>query len=362
MKKILFNLSLILAALVLTHCGPNGQTTDAGTPPATSNNQPPPAPPTPAEKACPPVGKVGFKTVPYKANSENLNIAVWYPTEANESSYTYNDKISGSVALDSAPIQCEKKFPTVVFSHGDGGCGIQSAFITEYLARKGYIVIAPDSKDATCSSTGGAHTANNSDVPEFKNFSLWNDQSAKYRKEDLQSAMDVIFSDSDFSKAIDFKKIGAMGHSLGGYTIFGMIGGWNSWYDSRISAAMLLSPFIQAYLESKRAAMATTPLMYQGGTKDLGITPWVNGQKGDAYNQAVTQKVYTEFKDAGHFFWTNSLCTQEGASTVQDCLKVSMASEISNYVVDFFEYFLKGSGGDVLKKASPSVVDFRKSF
>jgi len=38
--------------------------------------------------------------------------------------------------------------PLVLFSHGLGGCALQTIFFTEELARHGYVVAAPDHADA----------------------------------------------------------------------------------------------------------------------------------------------------------------------------------------------------------------------
>lgn len=42
----------------------------------------------------------------------------------------------------------ETGYPIIVFSHGFGGCNTQSTFLMEALAQAGYLVLAPNHKDA----------------------------------------------------------------------------------------------------------------------------------------------------------------------------------------------------------------------
>src|SRR5438874_8114140 len=43
-----------------------------------------------------------------------------------------------------------KGYPLILFSHGFGGCNTQSIFLMEALAHSGYLVLAPNHKDASC--------------------------------------------------------------------------------------------------------------------------------------------------------------------------------------------------------------------
>lgn len=57
--------------------------------------------------------------------------------------------------------------PIVVFSHGFHGCATQSCFLMTALASAGYLVVAPNHRDATCN--GGS--ARWIDRPEQRLFS-----------------------------------------------------------------------------------------------------------------------------------------------------------------------------------------------
>ena len=113
--------------------------------------------------ACPGSTNVGFQIVTFGT----LKTAVWYPTRSAEAPYAYSANTVGSVALNAPPVMCGS-FPMVVFLHGYGGCGTQSVFITEQLARDGYVVAAPNHQEAGCSIDGGP-----APVPPPPQVSCW---------------------------------------------------------------------------------------------------------------------------------------------------------------------------------------------
>src|SRR4029078_10886352 len=93
---------------------------------------------------------VGFRVTQIPAGPQ---IAVWYTTTAREALHTYGRNATGSVALNAAP-ERNRRYPLIVFSHGWGGCATQSVFLTEQLARAGYVVAAPNHQDAGCGLDG----------------------------------------------------------------------------------------------------------------------------------------------------------------------------------------------------------------
>jgi predicted dienelactone hydrolase len=66
------------------------------------------------------------------------------------------------------------------------------------------------------------------------------------RRADIEAVIDDLLSSSEFRGVIDMQSIGAAGHSLGAYTVVGMVGGWSSWLDppqGRISSLTNTSQF-----------------------------------------------------------------------------------------------------------------------
>jgi hypothetical protein len=86
------------------------------------------------------------------------------------------------------------------------------------------------------------------------------------------------------------------------------------------------------------------PVMYQGGTRDFGITPSLRKNSG-AYAQSATPKYYVEFDKAGHFAWTN-------LSTTAHALIVA-------YSLVFMNHYVKGEPADpMLTHTQPEVARF----
>ena len=256
----------------------------------------------------------------------------------------YASETAGTAARNGAAAACGR-LPVVVFSHGFHGCGTQSVFFTEQTARRGYIVAAPDHLDAVCSVDGmGSADPAPLDM-SFANPETWNDTTYLDRRNDLVSAIDWLLSSAELGGQVDSGRIGVAGHSLGGYTAIGIAGGWASWVDSRIRLALAFSPYIQPFLTPGRSVAVGVPVMFQGGTFDIGITPSLRGSTG-AYAMSRTPRYYAEFAGAGHFEWTNFAC--RGAASVAACLQSSSnARLIDDYSVAFLDAFLKSEGGSL---------------
>jgi hypothetical protein len=75
------------------------------------------------------------------------------------------------------------------------------------------------------------------------------------------------------------------------------------------------------------------PVMYQGGTRDFGVTPAVRKSTG-SYDLSSEPKYYVEFDRAGHFAWTN-------LSTVAH-------SSIVAYSLAFLNHYVKGDPASAL--------------
>jgi len=248
--------------------------------------------------------------------------------------------------------------PLVVFSHGGLGCGLQSIAFTEELARNGYVVAAPDHADAMiCHIVSPARrgTTLPPRQPKFLDPGAWNDTSRADRRQDVEQVIDKLLHDDEFRKVIDPRTIGLAGHSLGGYTVVGMAGGWQSWLDPRIGAVLAFSPYIKPFQEKNTLHNVHVPLMYQGGTLDLGITPSLKGPNG-AYAAANPPVYLVELRAAAHFAWTN--CGEE--HTTESCLaRVTNERLIAQYGIAFFNRHLKGLQEPILENSSPLLAEYR---
>src|SRR5262245_28481194 len=157
--------------------------------------------------------------------------------------------------------------PLIVFSHGYHGCNTQSTFLMTALADAGYLVVSPNHKDAICA--GGLLQK-----PEepFQNPSAWNDSTYAERREDMVRLIDALRTDNEWRDRINWSAIGLAGHSLGGYTVLGLAGAWPNWKLKGAVAVLALSPYCEPFLRSGKLGSIGIPVMFQGGTRDLGIT------------------------------------------------------------------------------------------
>ena len=108
-----------------------------------------------------------------------------------------------------------ERLPLILFSHGLDGCGTQSVFLTEELAWAGYVVAAPDHRDASCSVDGPRLPHLHLPRLPFANPERWDETSYADRRADLEKTLDWILAASPLSQRIDPARIGAVGHSLG---------------------------------------------------------------------------------------------------------------------------------------------------
>jgi hypothetical protein len=85
--------------------------------------------------------------------------------------------------------------------------------------------------------------------------------------------------------------------------------------------------------------------MYQGGTRDFGVTPELKRRDG-AYDQTPEPKYFVELDHAGHFEWTD--------------IRRGMHKEIVAYALAFLNRHLKGAGDDtLLNRAVKGVATYR---
>jgi predicted dienelactone hydrolase len=218
-------------------------------------------------------------------------------------------------------------YPLIVFSHGFTGCNTQTKFLMQALARAGYLVVAPNHKDAGCAR--GRHFGNGGRKPEiaFRDAGQWSDTTYRDRRDDIEAVLDAVLSRDQFAGLpVNRNHVGIAGHSLGGYTVLGLAGGWASWKDPRVKAVLALSPYCSPFLGRARLKDVSVPVMYQGGTRDFGITPTVKKTQG-AFDQSRAPKFYVELDGAGHFAWTD--------------LNRAYVSTIDAYSVAFFDAYLK---------------------
>ncbi len=146
-----------------------------------------------------------------------LMTTIWYPADGSAEMVRIDipksppSIFTGGFASPEAPISSQQKtYPLIVMSHGTGGTALQMMWLGRELARNGYIVAAVD------------HHGNTAAEESFdpRGFRMpWE------RALDLTSVLDLLLDDPAWAPLIDEDRIGAVGFSLGGYTVTALAGG-----------------------------------------------------------------------------------------------------------------------------------------
>ena len=222
-------------------------------------------------------------------------------------------------------------YPLIVFSHGFALCEAGSSFLTGALAQAGYFVLAPHHHDGACSVRHGGkmfdRLTKHSEEP-LRDAENWNDTTSRDRRDDVEAVLDAALKEKSFEGVpIDHSRVGLAGHSLGGYTVLGLAGAWPSWKDPRVKAVLAVAPYCLPFFKMGDLGHLGVPVMYQGGSADVGVTPTV-GRPGGGYDLTSAPKSFVEFSLAGHRAWTDSNPLRHGL--------------IKQYALAFFDRYLKG--------------------
>lgn len=206
------------------------------------------------------------------------------------------------VTVWSTAVEAGDRQPVIVFSHGYHGCATQSRFLMEAFASAGYLVFAPNHRDAACN--GGAGRWSDRPPTPFRQPHMWDEQSFRDRGDDIRRLLEAIAVDDRFRTRADVSHLGLAGHSLGGYTVLGLGGAWPTWKLPGVKAVLALSPYSQPYVVHRSLVGLAAPVMFQSGTLDPGATPALDRAAG-GFDQSPAPKYLVEFEGATHFAWTN---------------------------------------------------------
>jgi predicted dienelactone hydrolase len=214
--------------------------------------------------------------------------------------------------------------PLLLFSHGLNGCNTQSTSLMQKFADRGYLVVAPSHNDASCGRGGPSRPEE-----KLRQPGRWSDGTYRERGEDLRRLLDGLRRDA-LNSQIDWNRIGLVGHSLGGYTALAAAGAWPNWRLPNIKAVVAWSPYCAPFVERGHLEALRIPVMYQGGTRDFGITPSVKKSAG-CFDKTSSPAIFVEFSGAGHFAWTD---LQDSASDL-----------IAEYSLEFLDKYVRGIAG-----------------
>jgi len=133
-------------------------------------------------------------------------MALWYPSPASSGRTRIGH--FAMAATRNAPLGTGR-YGLVLISHGTGGHRLGHRGTAIRLAQAGYIVAAPEHSGDSWRDDRYSGTAAN-----------W-----RRRPRHLSAVLNRLLGDAEFKARIDPRRIGAIGHSAGGYSVLALIGG-----------------------------------------------------------------------------------------------------------------------------------------
>ncbi len=212
--------------------------------------------------------------------------------------------------------------PVLIFSHALYMCPTQSRYLTSALADTGYLVIAPQHADSSCSFAIWPSALRMSAKPSL----LWDDGDYRDRAEDVRKVVEALPLDSRFQDVADGARVALVGHSLGGYTVLGLGGAWPSWRLPGVRAIVALAPYSLPFQMSDGLQRISVPTMYQVGALDPVFTAPLERY---GYAQTPSPKVMVEISWATHMAWTD--------------LGLSSRDAILGYITSFLDRYVRNA-------------------
>ncbi|MGO4716568.1 alpha/beta hydrolase family protein [Bradyrhizobium sp. 2TAF24] len=281
------------------------------------------------------------------ASTHALRTTIWYPATAGarEDAQWIGPRLipfvsAGRAARDAEP--AAGRHPLILLSHGFGGTASDLAWLGVALAAHGFIAAAIN------------HPGNNGDDGSTVEGAAlsW------LRAVDLSTVIDALRDDNTFGRRIDPARIGAAGHSFGGYTVIALAGGITdperlrafcrspdadalcapapdvsalrqqsmarlasdadfrqrygraaaSYRDARIRAVFALAPGPGPIFTPESLGRIAIPVALATGSADA-VAPPASGA--EALGKVIPQATLKRFADAGHFVFFGT-CTAVG--------------------------------------------------
>lgn len=212
------------------------------------------------------------------------------------------------LAVRDAPPRAGRRYPLVLFSHGDAALRYQSYTFCSYLASHGYVVVAPD------------HAGNTIfEVPTLDELDLERAQNAVNRPRDVTFVLDRIERDEltggRVESIIDVDRIAMSGHSFGGLTSLLVTNPLTGFFDRRVSLAIPLAPATTALADlGAPIEINVAPTFYITGDEDL-VTP-LEYEVRPGYQQQTSDRGLAVLTNVGHLGFTD-FCMPEIAEATR---------------------------------------------
>jgi len=199
-----------------------------------------------------PVGVLTLDVADPDDPARRLATDVWYPADpaAVASATPASHPLGRPHRAYEAAAPAPGPFPLLAFSHGNSGLRRQSTFLTTHLASHGFVVVAPDHAGNTFFEMLNLSEERRKEVHRVIR---------RKRPHDLRAAIDAALGHArgapDALPAVDAARIGAFGHSFGGWTALKM-----PRVDARVRAVCGLAPAAEPFVGRKAFEPGELPL------------------------------------------------------------------------------------------------------
>ncbi len=293
------------------------------------------------------------------AKTRALRVMIWYPAaaDAREEPQWSEPRIfpffsAGSAAQDAVPAAGPRR-PLILLSHGFGGTASGLAWLGTALAMHGFIAVAVN------------HPGNNA----LEDYTVDGSSLFWLRAVDVSAVISAMLDDKTFGSQINPARIGAAGHSFGGYTVIAVAGGItdpeqleafcrspaadalckpppefsdirqrrlarlssdpvfrqrysqadNSYRDERVRTVFAMAPGPGPIFTLESLGKISIPVAIVTGSADE-ITPPSSGA--NALAKAIPHATLKLFPYAGHFVFLGT-CTRVGRVVLRVCMRRS---------------------------------------
>ncbi|CAM3283932.1 alpha/beta hydrolase family protein [Corallococcus soli] len=144
------------------------------------------------------------------ARHRTLKPVLWYPAAPGTRMVEQDASaifVPFLAAKDAPVSDARARWPVVLLSHGNGGSALNMAWFGAHLAAHGFIVVSVNHPGNTYGDTS----------PEGY-VRGWE------RPKDFTVILDQLLKDPTWGPRVDAERIGASGHSMGGYTALALVG------------------------------------------------------------------------------------------------------------------------------------------
>jgi predicted dienelactone hydrolase len=217
---------------------------------------------------------------------------IWYPATG---------PADGRVHWRAAGDRAHGPFPVVLFAHGHAGEPDDYAAILGNWASRGYVVVAPAFPLSRRQAFGGPTYADLLAQPGDLSYVLTR----------------VLFSSVDPTSRLyglaDARRVGAAGHSMGAWTVLGLVAN-ACCRDRRVTAAITFAGEMAPAFTVRFFTAGAPPILFVN-SRDDDVVPYANGTR--AYAAAPRPKYLLTLTSGGHLVPFSGPTTPVGATVLR---------------------------------------------